>query len=39
MESVCNGNGIGMEKLITYRLRPKFGELEWNWKENGMEHL
>ena len=27
MESVWNGNGKGMEKLI----RSKLGEMEWNW--------
>ena len=35
MESVWNGNGKGMEKLI----RSKLGEMEWNWNGTGMEHL
>ena len=33
MESVWNGNGKGMEKLI----RSKLGEMDWNWNGTGME--
>ena len=33
MESVWNGNGKGMEKII----RSKLGEMEWNWSRIGME--
>ena len=33
MESVWNGNGKRMEKLI----RSKIGEMEWNWNGTGME--
>ena len=33
MESVWNGNGKGMEKLI----RSNLGEMEWNWNGTGME--
>ena len=33
MESMWNGNGKGMEKL----LRLKLGEMEWNWNGTGME--
>ena len=33
VETVWNGNGKGMEKII----RSKLGEMEWNWNGIGME--
>ena len=38
MESVWNGDGKGMEKLVIKIWRNGM-ELEWSWNGNGMEHL
>ena len=35
MVSVWNGNGKGMEKLITYRSKSISAEMEWIWNGIG----